>query len=134
FPFGQRVLPEPLLQALLSHVLIAGEPARVERVVRTGERGTWCVEDAAGRHLGEADLLVLANAAGVPSLLAGVEPARVFPKLEAVSSVAGQVFYIDETHWPGPRAIVAGHGYALPAIDRRITIGSTYHRHVAESR
>ena len=134
FAFGQRVLPEPLLQALQSHTLIAGKPERVERVVRTGVRGSWGVEDAAGRRLGEADLLVLANAAGASSLLAGVEPARVFPKLEAVSSVAGQVFYIDETRWPGPRAIVAGHGYALPAVDGRTTIGSTYHRHVAESR
>ena len=81
--------------------------ATTHAVVRDGH--DWCAQDAQGRTLARAPVLVLANAAGATSVLAlrGHGP---WP----LQRTRGQVTHWSEPNTPPLRLPVAGDGYALP--------------------
>jgi tRNA 5-methylaminomethyl-2-thiouridine biosynthesis bifunctional protein len=133
FAYGQLAQPEPLLDALLGHPGIQCVPARVCRIASCCDGDAWQVFGTDGQAFVRADLVVLANAAGAPDILQAscIDPA--YPRLNALSAVAGEVYYDDAPRWPALRAIVAGNGYALPACGSTVVLGSTYRRGVGHT-
>lgn len=108
YPSGGWVDPAALVRDVLEDlpVVTGQEVAALDR-----HGAAWCLRDSAGRVIGEAEAVVLANAAGVQRLL---------PALRAVQwpvrRLRGQV-----SGWrgqPSPlRLPLAGGGYALPLPD-----------------
>jgi tRNA 5-methylaminomethyl-2-thiouridine biosynthesis bifunctional protein len=133
WPFGQRVQPQPLLEALLGQPEVQCRPAQVARILPATNNGQWRVVDHRDQELACADLVVLANAAGAAGLLGSLENALRFPRLQARSVVAGEVYYQPARYWPSFQAIVAGHGYAVPADDGTLVLGSTYRRDASQT-
>src|SRR5690606_5264064 len=125
--------PKALLAALL------GSPG-VERIgacvaaLRHGTGG-WQAMDADGRVLATAPVAVLANAAGAPAMLAeATGRAQDWPALAAAHRLAGEVTYLPAGALDGgPRCIVGGEGYLLPASDGWCVAGSTYVREAGQA-
>lgn len=135
FPGGLRVRPRLLCAALLAAPgieLRAGRVARIEACPSPGPaEGRWRVADAGGATLAEAEVLVLANAADAPRLLAdsgrpghGGVSARFFGQ----KRIAGQITLLParQALAGAPRCVVAGDGYVLPPVDGWCVAGSTY--------
>ena len=77
----------------------------------------WTVIDDKDAAIATAPVVVLANATDL---------ARLAPFGATLSSVRGQASYLPAASVDGPRAVVIGHGYVLPAIDGRVVVGSSY--------
>ena len=128
YPQALRVRLDRLLAAWSSFPGIrhqVGWVARLAPVVGGG----WRLHDGAGGVLAVADKVVLAAAGQVPALLAtaqGLAPAAA--ALGSLSHVAGQISLVDAADLAhgGPRTIVAGDGYVLPAVAGACVVGSTY--------
>lgn len=120
FPEGGFARAPSVVRALLScAAAVPGSQfeanARVERLSRGND--VWTAADAHGRVLAAAPVVVLANATDL---------ARLAPLGATLRSVRGQVSYVPAAKATAPRAVVIGHGYALPAMDGRIVVGSSY--------
>ncbi|NYT38770.1 FAD-dependent oxidoreductase [Allopusillimonas soli] len=116
FAQGQRVLPEPLLNALF---MFPGVTCHAKHVagLRRGDGETWEALDSRGEVVARASQVVLANARHAAALLASVPGLAVPAKVAEMASIAGQVSYLRARALPDARAIVAGEGYLLPALD-----------------
>ncbi|MFW7343136.1 FAD-dependent 5-carboxymethylaminomethyl-2-thiouridine(34) oxidoreductase MnmC [Pollutimonas sp. H1-120] len=125
FGKGQLVQPVPLLEALLSLPGVYCK-ARSAVFLRRNESGLWIALDAQGREIASAGNVVLANAAQAAELLARVPDLPPLSKLASMHRLAGQVAYFTGGAASGTRAIVAGDGYWLPAVQEQCTGGSTY--------
>jgi tRNA 5-methylaminomethyl-2-thiouridine biosynthesis bifunctional protein len=80
--------------------------------------GAWHARDAAGAPLGQAPVVVFANA---------LDAMRLAPPLvQAMQPVRGQVTYLPPASLPTLAACVLGRAYLLPAADGRIVCGATY--------
>ena len=119
FPSGATVSPSSF--GIASHAR-AGErvrrrsAARVERLEREG--GTWRALDRDDRVLGEAPVLVLANAA---------DAARLLPDARLrLSRVRGQLTYLPASPARTLEIVVSGSGYVAPRFDGGHAIGATY--------
>jgi tRNA 5-methylaminomethyl-2-thiouridine biosynthesis bifunctional protein len=125
FGSGQLVRPEPLLEALLS---LPGVYCKVQSAayVRRNDAGLWTASDAEGREIATAGNIVLANAAQAAGVLAGVPDLPSLSKLASIQRLAGQVAYFTGGAGADARAIIAGDGYWLPAVQEQCTGGSTY--------
>ena len=119
YPQGGWVHPAGLALSMLAQ---AGEACRmvcgvtVEHLVR--ENNEWQVLDAAGRCVGKAPVVVLANAQGALRLAGGAH----WP----VQSVRGQISMAAAP--PGlrlPRLPMAGGGYVIAPPDGRVVFGAT---------
>lgn len=120
FPGGGWARAPSVVRALLSCAMaVPGSHleanARVERLSH-GADG-WAASDERGRVVAAAPVVVLANAADL---------ARLAPLGAPLRSVRGQVSYLPAAKSKAPRAVVIGYGYALPDIDGRIVVGSSY--------
>ncbi|OVZ65463.1 FAD-dependent cmnm(5)s(2)U34 oxidoreductase [Pigmentiphaga sp. NML030171] len=134
FPGGLRVRPRLLGAALLSRPGIEVRAARVARIealaadVPSGRR--WRALDQEGATLAEAEIVVLANAAEAPRLLAasGLAADGELPGFFGQKAIAGQITLLpaQDAAWRPPRCVVAGDGYVLPAVDGACVAGSTY--------
>jgi tRNA 5-methylaminomethyl-2-thiouridine biosynthesis bifunctional protein len=124
FPGGLLVRPQVLCADLLGHPAV-GQGADTVRALRRTPAGTWQVECVSAGSL-EADVVVIAAARGTPGLLAasGLE----WPLGNTMQHVAGQITLMpsDSLMQGGPRCIVAGEGYVLPAVAGWCVAGSTY--------
>lgn len=105
--------------------------ARVQR--RATPRGLlWQALDAQGQVLGEAPVLVLANAAEASSLLIDL-PADQAVALPPMSQVRGQITRVPPDQLCSAQALpclpVAGSGYVLPLQDGSLLCGATTHHH-----
>lgn len=89
---------------------------RVARLSRSGDG--WTLFDATGVAIAAAPVAILAN---------GADAARLAPAL-ALRALRGQATYLDARAISPPRAVVIGHGYALPPIDGVVVVGSSYDR------
>jgi len=130
FPHGRMVRPEALLPVLMQGA--AQRPARVAQLHRAAN-GDWALCDTVGTVLAQAPVVVLANAGGMPALLASAGSHRAsagttgFPRLRHMQRLAGQISYFRSSFdTPAPRCIVSGHGYWLPEDGGFSTGGSTY--------
>ena len=120
FPHGGWIAPQALCRHLLDHPLIrfigganvAGLQARL---------GSWCLQDAAGERIIDADVVVIANA----HLAAQLCPWAHWP----LRAVRGQ----STTVAPGspglqaPRVALGGNGYALTQQDGSVLCGASSH-------
>ncbi|CAM4206568.1 tRNA 5-methylaminomethyl-2-thiouridine biosynthesis bifunctional protein MnmC [Bordetella tumbae] len=93
----------------------------------------WQVRGADGEVLAQAATVVLANAFGAQALLRESGLLDPLPRLAQMHRLAGQVSLLPayEGHETGgaglgPRCIVGGEGYLLPAIQGQCVAGSTY--------
>ncbi|MFJ1153494.1 FAD-dependent cmnm(5)s(2)U34 oxidoreductase, partial [Bordetella bronchiseptica] len=85
------------------------------------------VLDAQGRQVAQAPVVVLANAADAPRLLADSGLLEPLPRLARMHALAGEVTLLPaEALSGGPRCVVGGEGYLLPAVDGWCVAGSTY--------
>ncbi|WP_130357971.1 FAD-dependent 5-carboxymethylaminomethyl-2-thiouridine(34) oxidoreductase MnmC [Pigmentiphaga kullae] len=135
FPGGLRVRPRLLGAALLSRPGIEVRAARVARIealqadVPSGRR--WRAVDGLGATLAEAEIVVLANAAQAPRLLAASSLGPTggeLPGFFGQKAIAGQITLLpaQDAGWRPPHCVVAGDGYVLPAVDGDCVAGSTY--------
>jgi len=132
FEDGLLVQPERLIPALLS----APEVRRVTGYVATLRRDaeTWQACDAEGNVVAEAATVVVANAFGSQALLRHSGLLDGLPRLSQMYRLAGQMCQIPASDLDGgPRCIVGGEGYLLPAIDGYCVAGSTYETDVEVS-
>ncbi len=90
---------------------------RVERIARDG--GRWQAFAADGSLIAAAPVLVLANSN---------DAARLAPLAQPLQSIRGQMSYLPTAGLDTPRIVLTGAGYALPAMDGMMVIGSTYDR------
>lgn len=109
YPGGGWVSPAGLARSWLDRAA-----ARVERrcgahvhTLRRGASG-WCLLDAEGRTLDEAQTVVLANAGGALPLLGAPD----WP----IETLRGQISLLPAHTLALPRLPVAGAGYLLPAL------------------
>jgi tRNA 5-methylaminomethyl-2-thiouridine biosynthesis bifunctional protein len=96
--------------------------ARVARIRRVA--GVWQALDERGGVLGEAPVLVLANALDAPRLLAGV-PASGAAPLAATRGQISSLCLDAASGLPRPRVPVAGNGYVLPPVAKRLMFGAS---------
>lgn len=138
FGDGLLVQPQALIDALLDTPGIVRRSARVLRLL-AGEEG-WVAEiegETASEHGAEnggkvgklppAAAVVLANAAGTPAVLAASGLLARVPRVAQMHALAGEVTQIEADRLGGgPRCIIGGEGYLLPAVDGACVAGSTY--------
>jgi tRNA 5-methylaminomethyl-2-thiouridine biosynthesis bifunctional protein len=138
YPEGGWIAPGAAVRAALGGVRFAGgvEVARLERRGTAGA-GTcgWRLRDAAGRLLGEAPVLVLANAADAARLLqplgqapwpTAVTRGQVSVLGEADAAAApGAPLQAPEGHGLRLALPLAGDGYALPLPGGVLLCGAT---------
>ena len=119
FPEGAWIAPHSLATACQAR---AGRFARrhtgrsVERIERVDD--SWRALDADGQVLGDAPVLVLANASAAARL---APEARV-----SLARVRGQLTYLPAEAERPLHAIVSGNGYVAPLPDGGHVIGATY--------
>jgi tRNA 5-methylaminomethyl-2-thiouridine biosynthesis bifunctional protein len=116
YPGGGWCSPVSLAQAWLASPGVALRcGARVDRLLPS-PRG-WTLLDASGQVLGEADAVVVANAADAPRLLGN-------DTLWPLRRQRGQISLIEEDG-PDLPVAVADAGYALRLQDHRLLFGAT---------
>jgi tRNA 5-methylaminomethyl-2-thiouridine biosynthesis bifunctional protein len=127
FPSGAVVTPVSLALATAAR---AGERlarrwnGRVERLERTG--GTWRAWNEAGELMGEAPVVVVANAA---------DAARLVPEARLrLARVRGQVTYVPPDPARRMEIVVSGSGYVAPLPQGGHCIGATYQHDDADER
>lgn len=125
FRDGQRVMPVPLLEALLAADGVYCKVRSAAQLTRCAD-SSWVVVDADGNQIAAAQHVIIANAAQAGSLLGSLEQAPQLAKMQAMYQMAGQVSYFDSAIAPDGRAIVSGDGYWLPAVGNQCVGGSTY--------
>lgn len=131
FADGAIVQPAALIPALLNRPGVRQMAAQVMALQRT-DKG-WQVLGAQGEVLAQAATVIVANAFGAQTLLRRSELLDPLPRMAQMHRLAGQVCALPAQDWAGgPRCIVGGEGYFLPAIQGKCVAGSTY-EHGAET-
>lgn len=128
YPHGWLVRVPRLLAALQATAGVRSIQTEVHRLDQTPTH--WVACDRQGQAVAQARLVVLANAFDVPALLtrsqldASLAACRRLPHLHRV---AGEITFLpQESLSLGPRCVVAGDGYVLPAVDGWCVSGGTY--------
>ena len=122
---GMLVRPQPLIDALLDHPMVRRRTGQVLRL--TARDCGWAAEDAEGAVLVQAGAVVLANAVGARAVLAHSGLLDALPRVAQMHALAGEVTQIPAGVLAGgPRCVVAGEGYLLPAVDDWCVAGGTY--------
>jgi tRNA 5-methylaminomethyl-2-thiouridine biosynthesis bifunctional protein len=118
------VKPGRLCDVLLSTPGVTVLAAQVAGLRRASGSAGWEALDGDGHVLASAPVVVLAAAAGVPGLLAR----SGLPTIADMGVIAGQISLLPAhaLHDGGPRCVVSGEGYLLPAQDGWCVAGSTY--------
>ena len=133
FADGMLVRPDALIAALLDSPgirRVTGQAARVQRV-----DGQWQVLDGRAQVLAQAGSLVLANAYGAQAVLRDSGLLEPLPRLAQMHALAGEVTLLPAgSLGGGPRCIVGGEGYLLPAVAGLCVAGSTYAHGAAAAR
>lgn len=127
FPGGGWVQPDRFCQAQLNRcgaALTTHWKRKARRCVRT-ETG-WHVWDDQEQCIASAPVLILANANGAASLLAGIEPATASPLRLPLRPARGQVSHLAAHALPAPEVVVCRLGYVTPVIDGTRSIGASF--------
>ncbi len=128
FSTARRVQPQPLLARLAQTDGITCLSAQVVRVERAGRGvGPWRAVDRAGRVLAEAEQVVLAAGLATQQLLAASALLAADSRLALLYGLGGELTYVDQALLSGgPRCIVSGDGYVLPAVRGQCVLGGSY--------
>ncbi|MFY0475192.1 bifunctional tRNA (5-methylaminomethyl-2-thiouridine)(34)-methyltransferase MnmC2/FAD-dependent 5-carboxymethylaminomethyl-2-thiouridine(34) oxidoreductase MnmC1 [Achromobacter marplatensis] len=133
FSQGMLVQPNRLIDALLATAgvtLLPGKAARVEPAAQG-----WRVVDGQGIELTQAQVVILANAAGARAVLADSGLLDPLPRVAQMHALTGEVTLVPAMALSGgPRCIVGGEGYLLPDVGAGCVVGSTYVHDAAEAR
>jgi len=125
FGDGMLVRPLPLIDGLLATPGIARVAGQVAGLARTAQ--DWQARAVDGTVLGEAPQVVLANAAGAPALLRAAGLLDGLPRVAQMHALAGEITLLPaQALAGGPRCVVGGEGYLLPAVEGWCVAGSTY--------
>lgn len=125
FADGLLVRPQALIDRLLDHPGISRRTARVERLAPEGQG--WSLLGADGHTVARARHVVLANAIGAQSVLRSSELLGPLPQMTNMHGLAGEVCHVPAAAFHGgPRCVIGGEGYLLPALDGLCVAGSTY--------
>ncbi|OZI77630.1 FAD-dependent 5-carboxymethylaminomethyl-2-thiouridine(34) oxidoreductase MnmC [Bordetella genomosp. 12] len=125
FGDGLLVQPQPLIERLLGTPGIVRIEGRVARLAQAG--AAWQALDEGGGVLAEGGHIVLANAQGAQAVLQASGLLDALPRLAQMHALAGEVTHVPAAALAGgPRCVVAGEGYLLPAVAGWCVAGSTY--------
>ncbi|MDQ2185382.1 FAD-dependent 5-carboxymethylaminomethyl-2-thiouridine(34) oxidoreductase MnmC [Alcaligenaceae bacterium A4P071] len=125
FSCGMRIDPHALIVGLLGTPGVKTVHADVRRLSQDAA-GQWCAHGADDAIVAFAPIVVVANAADAPRLLAPFTE-QVCPGFAKMHALAGEVSFLPAQHLRGgPRRIVGGQGYLLPATEGYCVAGSTY--------
>ena len=125
FSDGLLVQPANLISALLAAPAVRRVTGAVTDLRRTDSG--WQVRGADGHVLARGATVVLANAFGAQALLQNSGLLDPLPRVAQMHRLAGQVSLLPaQKLGGGPRCIVGGEGYLLPAIQGQCVAGSTY--------
>lgn len=105
-----------LIEALLAQEGVdwrAG--AEVDRISRVN--GQWQALGSQGEVLAQAPVMVIANAG---------EAKQLVGELQTLHPVRGQMTGVNASLLDAPVAAVVGHGYVLPALRGRVSLGASY--------
>lgn len=136
FENGLRVRPDRLIASLLRHTGITRVSGHVTHLshpaVQDRVAPAWQVHGADG-VLAQAEVIVIANSVDAPGLLTrtAVQDPQLAVAPQATlfrqSAVAGQITLLPSSaKWRGPKVVVAGEGYVLPALEEICVTGGTY--------
>lgn len=130
FAGGWQIEVSKLLDALKATPGVQVVASRAARLARASDH--WLVYDARGEAIAQAQAVVLANAFDVPDLLvrSGLADAlSACKRLPSLHRLAGEITLLPaQALNGGPRCIVGGDGYVLPAVDGWCVSGGTYVR------
>ncbi len=125
FPTAARIRPETLIDVLLETPNIERLDVHVERFTR--RNGQWEVMDANGEVVAAAPQLILACAMGAQGLLRRSQLLESGERLAGMHALGGEITLLpQEALVGGPRCIVSGDGYVLPAVQGHCIVGSSY--------
>ena len=129
---GLLVQPDKLIQSLLATPGVECMAAHAVDLRRTD--AGWQVRGDGGAILAQGATVILANAFGAQALLQQSGLLAPLPRLTQMHRLAGQVSLLPASGLAGgPRCIVGGEGYLLPAIQGECVAGSTYEHGATES-
>ncbi|HYG44745.1 MAG TPA: tRNA (5-methylaminomethyl-2-thiouridine)(34)-methyltransferase MnmD, partial [Bordetella sp.] len=116
FADGLLIQPAALVAALLGSAGVRRINAHAAALRRLD--AGWQVLDAGGAILGQGGTVVLANAFGAQALLRGSGLLDALPRMAQMHTLAGEISLLPAPAMGvGPRCIVGGEGYLLPAVD-----------------
>lgn len=125
FSKAQRVQPHRLLKSLAQTEGLTIRHAYAARLESHAQQ--WCVRDRAGHVVAQAPQIVLAGGLGTQSLLEASGLRGMGSRLSSMYAVAGELTYVDQALLAGgPRCIVSGDGYVLPAFEGLCVVGASY--------
>lgn len=128
-PAGWLVQVPDLVATLKGHPGVVPIRASVDTLRFQG--GQWEARDSQGRCVGRAPVAVLANAGDTLGLLQRSGLWTHTTRLAGLHRLAGEVTAIPaEALAGGPRCVVGGDGYVLPAAQGWCVVGGTYQRGV----
>ena len=126
FPTAMRVQPQALLEALAATPGVTVRDGRV-RALDWQDAGHWLVRDEAGQTLATAQQVVLSCGAHVRTILAESDLLASGARVAALHALGGEITMIPQDAVAGgPRCIIGGDGYVLPAMDGWCVTGSSY--------
>ena len=139
YPGGWLVEVPKLVQVLQQTPGVKRVDAIVERIERArGKPTAWNVIGAQGEIVCQSNTVILANAFDVPQLLkrSGLQAElNACKRLPALHRLAGEITLLPANDLGGgPKCIVGGDGYVLPAVDGWCVSGGTYERGVEAAR
>lgn len=130
YPGGWLVRVPQLLEHLQKIPGVSRIYGRVHSICRSS--GSWQVRDESGAVLSSAQAVVLANAFDALDLLrrSGFEQALAMcRRLPAMHRLAGEITCLPaDVLGGGPRCVLGGDGYVLPATEGWCVSGGTYVR------
>lgn len=125
FSQGMLLRPAALIPALLNTPGVRRVTGHATALIRSASG--WLVSGADGHVLAQSATVVVANAFGAQALLRQSGLLDPLPRLAQMHALAGQVSLLPSDGVNGgPRCIVGGEGYLLPAVDGWCVAGSTY--------
>lgn len=125
FPTAARVQPQALLSTLAATPGVTVLPAKVGSIQWQADR--WLVRDAAGHVLGAAPQVVLSCGVHVRTILADSDLLESGSRVASLHALGGEITLIPQRAVEGgPRCIVGGDGYVLPALGGWCVTGSSY--------
>lgn len=131
FKNGCLVYLDKLVNALLNHSGIERIAKRADRIAYDEQQQIWQVffeRDNDETAVLRTSTLILASSVGTLDLLKRsglLEDGGIYPDLQAMQALGGQIMYVDRVEHHAPTRIVAGSGYLLPA-GKTLVCGSTY--------
>jgi tRNA 5-methylaminomethyl-2-thiouridine biosynthesis bifunctional protein len=135
YPGGWLVRVPELITTLQSTAHVNVHQQAVERIESTD--AGWLAIDSNGAVIGQAKVVVLTNAFDVLGLLQRSQlndTLAACDRLPKMHRLAGEVTALPAAILGGgPKCIVGGDGYVLPAVDGWCVSGGTYVRHASQA-